>query len=323
MFKKIFETIFLITLLFLFQSCGEDTTENEADDSDNPVEVTDGNDESGCYTKYHQNYVSDISGNNSCVYGESQGYRHVHFSVPENHDLSMQVDLKICSMKIEKIESGEIENYSNLYIYESPYYYTSDFQKYTDISGTAVGEKCFEAENYTLRFSGYDRSFFKDSIIGKTINIYASGYYSGGAFIHSVTDNEGRWISLNIMGSGGYSWDSDIRVNSYDIIPQISAVQISDDNCKEICVEEDYGVKVITDYTYQPPVEITVDGEEPVVLRNGESKVVGNYEYFADFSVTVSENDPDGIFTIGGDADPCPSKNGQFYFSVLNLGALK
>jgi len=39
--------------------------------------------------------------------------------------------------------------------------------------------------------------------------------------------------------------------------------------------------------------------------------------------VAISDKDPDGIFTVTADYDPLPPKNGQFYFSVLNIGALK
>ena len=80
----------------------------------------------------------------------------------------------------------------------------------------------------------------------------------------------------------------------------------------------------IPNYTIQPPVQFDVEGlDEVVLIRNGESQIIGDYEFYADFSVAISDKDPDGIFTVTADYDPLPSPNGQFYFSVLNIGALK
>jgi hypothetical protein len=267
---------------------------------------------------YYENYINDIEGDNSCVYPGGKGYRQVYFAEPENNDMLFS-ETHLCPMIIDKIESGTIDNFSSGGTFERHYRYSSENQKYTDVSGVPEGDKCFDVDRYTIRFIGYDRSFFQDTMIGKKILINTHGSYMDNSVISYIKYEDNTWIVLNIQGSGGHT----ANMESHDIVPEISATQIPDDNCKEICIEADYGVKIITDYTYQPPVEITIDGEEAVKLRNGESKVVGNYEYFADFSVTVSENDPDGKFTIGGDVDPCPSENGQFYFSILNIGALK
>ena len=95
-------------------------------------------------------------------------------------------------------------------------------------------------------------------------------------------------------------------------------------DCATLCVYG-YGLdEDIPNYTIQPPVQFDIDGVDDVILiRNGESQIIGDFEYYADFSVAISDKDPDGKFTVGADYDPLPSQNGQFYFSILNIDALK
>lgn len=315
-------SILILLSVFMFFSCENDTAGFENDNLDGSAISDDDITKSECFEYLGGNYVSDLAGDNSCVYAGKQEFRLVHFVEPENHEMTMS-DIQVCPMIIDKINSGVMDDFSTDYMPESPYRFSSSNQKYTDISGIPEGNKCFEVDRYTIRFNGYDRSFFKDSMIGKKILLHVYGNYSDGAVINYITYDDNLWISINETGSGGYKWDSAYQSKLNELTPTLTAIQISDKTCEEICIKENYGEKTITDYIFQPPVEIEVDGEEKVTLRNGESKVVDNYEYFADFSVTVSENDPDGKFTIGGDADPCPSENGQFYFSILNIGALK
>ena len=310
--------ILCLILMPFFVSCGNEVNNSNDENGDADIQ-----EKEECFTEIYDNFVSGIVGDESCVYPGERSFRLVHFVEPKEHELGMNSSIKVCSMTIDKIESGKTDDFSTLYIYESPYYFSSESQKYTDISGVSKGEKCFDADRYTIRFNGFDRSFFKDSMIGKTIFLHVSGNYNGGTLIKIITYEDNTWLVLNIMGSGGYSWNSLYQSDIADMKPALTAIQKNLTSCKEICIMLDYSVKIITDYTFQPPVEITIKGEEAVLLRNGESKVVNNFEYFADFSVTVSENDPDGQFTIGQDVDPCPSSNGQFYFSVLNIKALE
>jgi len=333
--------ILCLILMPFFVSCGNEVNNSNDENgvkNDQDISETDNLDDDSlidengdsdiqekeeCFTEVYDNFVSGIVGDESCVYPGERSFRLVHFVGPEEHELGMNSSIKVCSMTIDKIESGETNDFSTLYIYESPYYFSSESQKFTDISGVSKGEKCFDADRYTIRFSGFDRSFFKDSMIGKTIFLHVSGNYNGGTLIKIITYEDDTWLVLNIMGSGGYSWDSLYQSDLANMTPALTATQKDLPSCQEICITEDYSIKKITDYTFQPPVEFSIEGEEAVLLRNGESKVVNNFEYFADFSVKISENDPDGKFSNGMDSDPCPSPNGQFYFSVLNIGALK
>jgi hypothetical protein len=332
--------ILCLILMPFFVSCGNEVNNSNDENgvkNDQDISETDNLDDDSlidengdsdiqekeeCFTEVYDNFVSGIVGDESCVYPGERSFRLVHFVEPVNHEIVMS-DSKVYAMVIDKIESGETEDFSTSSMPESPYWFSSEKLKYTDVSGIPEGEKCFDTDRYTVRFSGYDRSFFKDSMIGKKIFLHVYGNYMDGAVIYMITNEDDIWLTLNTTGSGGYKWDSVYRPGFEELTPSMTAVQKNLTSCKEICITEDYSVKIITDYTFQPPVEITIEGEETVLLRNGESKVVNNFEYFADFSVTVSENDPDGQFTNGQDVDPCPSSNGQFYFSVLNIGALK
>ena len=300
--------------VFFTSSCGSDITDSGDSDNDRYSE---------CVTRDYSNFVADLTGDESCVYPGERSFRLVHFVEPANHEIIMSSP-KVYAMIIDKIESGEIKNFSTASMPESPYRFSSEKLKYTDISGIPEGEKCFDTDRYTIRFSGYDRSFFKDSMIGKKIFMHVYGNYMDGAVIYLITHENGTWIVLSTAGSGGYKWNSVNQPGFEELTSEITAVQKDNPSCEEICVIEEYSAaKKIIDYTFQPPVEIEIDGEEPVILRNGEVKVADNFEYFSDFSVTVSENDPDGKFTIGYDADPAPSSNGQFYFSILNIKALE
>lgn len=318
-------TVFCLILLFvlMFLSCGNEV--NDKNDADS--EVSDNDEQKECFAEVYDNYVPDINGDESCVYPSERSFRLVHFVEPVNHEIIMS-DSKIYPMIIDKIEAGETENFSTSSMPESPYHFSSEKLKYTDVSGIPEGDKCFDTDRYTIRFSGYDRSFFKDSMIGKKILLHVYGNYMDGAVIYLITYEDGTWLVLNTTGSGGHKWDSVYQPKFEELSPSLTAVQNNLSSCQEICITEKYeyteeNVVEITNYTFQPPVEISIEGEESVLLRNGEVKVVNNFEYFSDFSVTVSKNDPDGKFTIGYDVDPSPSSIGQFYFSVLNIGALK
>jgi len=251
-----------------------------------------------------------------CAYSGERTFKMLHLVEPADHTaVYPDIPEKKCVMTIDNIEGGEIENFSaGVEIPESDFYYVSEKQIYTDISGTAEGDKCWGADRYTIRFSGYDRDLFNDSMIGKKIVFYTVWNYRAGTKVNIVAYEDNTWIIINGFALGAPELNPGINVYKSTML-----------QCATHCV---YGMSHngfdIPNYTIQPPVQFDVEGlDEVVLIRNGESQIIGDYEFYADFSVAISDKDPDGIFTVTADYDPLPSPNGQFYFSVLNIGALK
>jgi hypothetical protein len=251
-----------------------------------------------------------------CANPGERTFKMLHLVEPKEHPITDHENHEmICTMTIDSIVGGEIENFSaDATIPESDYYYVSEKQKYTDISGTSEGEKCWDAERYTIRFNGYDKEMFIDSMIGKKITFYTIWSYWGMAKVAAVSHEDGTWIALNNVSAEKFGLKPETTINKTGML-----------ECTTLCVYGmGYNGNDIRNYTIQPPVMFSIDGVGGFVLtRNGESVVSEGFEYYSDFSVAISGKDPDGIFTVEADYDPLPSPTGQSYFSILNIGALK
>jgi len=303
----------ILLLSFMFLSCG-----NEVNTSNDEKNTNDESDEENCRPPDGgtDTFIKVSHEEDKCAYPGERTFRMLHLVEPADHTIiDTEHSGMTCTMTIDSIEGGEIENFSaDAMIPESDFYYVSEKQKYTDISGISEGEKCWGADRYTIRFNGYDRDLFNDSMIGKKIVFYTGHVYWGYEKVHAVAYEDGTWIALNRVMSGNFG-----------LKPDLIAYRSTMLDCATHCV---YGMSHkgfdIPNYTIQPPVQFDVEGlDEVVLIRNGESQIIGDYEFYADFSVAISDKDPDGIFTVTADYDPLPSPNGQFYFSVLNIGALK
>jgi len=262
------------------------------------------------------NFTTVIYTDDKCAYPGERNFRMLHIVYPADHPFENATNPeKSCTMTIESIEGGEFETYQSAsMIEESDYNVFVKNQKYTDISGSAKGYKCWDSDNYTIRFSGYNKILFNESLIGKDVTFHTAWSYRGGAKVVAVAHEDGTWIVLN-----------NVPADSLGLKPTTTIFRSGMLSCTTLCVlGMGYNGNDIRNYTVQPPVEFRIDGVEDYVLtRNGESLVSGDYEYYSDFSVDIADEDPDGKFTVEADYDPLPSSSGQFYFSILNIGALK
>ena len=332
---KTLNSILISLLFFMFLSCENDVnskndeindrdiskTEEFDDDekavTDEDVENNAEIDEENCKQPNGgiSNFATVTYEEDKCANPGERTFKMLHLVEPADHPIvDSQNPEMICSMTIDSIVGGEIENFSaDATIPESDYYYVSEKQKYTDISGTSEGEKCWNADRYTIRFNGYDKEMFIDSMIGKKITFYTIWSYWGMAKVAAVSHEDGTWIALN-----------NVMAEKFGLKPETIISQSGTLKCTTLCVYG-YGLEEgIPNYTIQPPVEFRVDGDSRYVLtRNGESVFAGGYEFYSDFSVAIADEDPDGIFTVEADYDPLPSPTGQFYFSILNIDALK
>ena len=296
-----------------FSLNGSDTEIVDNENNDEDFEI----DEENCRQPNGgiSNFAIITHEEDKCANPGERTFKMLHLVEPADHPIvDSQNPEMICSMTIDSIVGGEIENFSaDATIPESDYYYVSEKQKFTDISGTSEGEKCWNADRYTIRFNGYDSTLFNDSMIGKKIVFYTIWNYWGSAKVAAVAHEDGTWIAVNGIMPDKFSLKPDSIVYRSTML-----------DCATLCVYG-YGLdEDIPNYTIQPPVQFDIDGVDDVILiRNGESQIIGDFEYYADFSVAISDKDPDGKFTVGADYDPLPSQNGQFYFSILNIDALK
>lgn len=303
----------LILLSFLmFQSCG-----NEVNDK-NDTDLDEKNDEKNCRQADGgtDTFIKVTYEEDKCANPGERTFKMLYLIEPADHTIIDSLHSGMtCTMTVDSIEGGEIENFSaDATIPESDFYYVSEKQIYTDISGVAEGEKCWDSDRYTIRFNGYDSTLFNDSMIGKKIVFYTGPVYWGYEKVHAVAYEDGTWIAVNRVMPGNFG-----------LKPDMLAYRSTMLDCAIHCV---YGMSHngfdIPNYTIQPPVQFDVEGvNDTILIRNGESQIIGDFEYYADFSVAISDKDPDGIFTVTADYDPLPSQDGQFYFSVLNIGALK
>ncbi|HSW61170.1 MAG TPA: hypothetical protein VLJ60_10245, partial [bacterium] len=314
----------LISLIF-FVSCGNEV--NSANDENNvkndqDISETDDLDDDSLIDEENcrqadggiSNFAKVTYEEDKCANPGERTFRMLHLVEPVDHPtVNPEFPEMTCSMIIDKIEGGEINNFTSN-MEESLFYVAIEKQKYTDISGVAEGIKCWNADRYTIRFNGYDRDLFNESMIGKKILFYTIWDYSGQSKVNVVTMEDGTWIAVNGFAN-----------NEEGLKPEINVYKSSMLQCETLCVYgTGYNDENIPNYTIQPPVQFDVeDLDEVVLIRNGESQIIGDYEFYADFSVAISSKDPDGIFTVEADYDPLPPQNGQFYFSVINIGALK
>ena len=297
---------------FSLNGSDEETADNETDDEDAVIDEENCRQaDGGTDTFINVTYEED-----KCANPGERTFRMLYLIEPVDHTI---IDAEhpgmTCTMTIDNIEGGEIENFSaDVTIPESDFYYVSEKQIYTDISGVAEGEKCWGADRYTIRFNGYESDFFNDSMIGKKIVFYTGPVYWGYEKVHAVAYEDGTWIAVNR-----------VMPANFGLKPDLIAYRSTMLDCAVHCV---YGMGYdgydIPNYTIQPPVQFDVEGlDEVVLIRNGESQIIGDYEFYADFSVAISDKDPDGIFTVEADYDPLPSPKGEFYFSILNIKALE
>ena len=314
MFRAIFSVILFIVLLS-FLSCGDGENivtkkENEID-KENPDDDYCRSGNGGVDNFTTVNYDED-----KCANPGERNFKMLHIAYPSEHPIEDAGNPEMtCTMTVKSIEGGEFENFqSGSMIGESDYNVFISNQNYTDISGSAEGEKCWNSDHYTIRFNGYSKTLFSDSLIGKKISFYTVWNYWGIAKVAAVAHEDGTWIALN-----------SVSADKFDLKPDIDVFRSTRLACTILCVfGMGYNGNDIRNYTIQPPVEFDIDGvNDTILVRNGEVLVSGDFEYYADFSVAIADEDPDGKFTVEADYDPLPSSSGQFYFSILNIGALK
>ncbi|MDD3052614.1 MAG: hypothetical protein PHR06_15955 [Candidatus Cloacimonetes bacterium] len=303
--KRIF-VVFLFFALFFFSSCGcsrnsasIDENNNDADngilpdannelanDSDNCIKFTDfyangaGSESCPC-----QNDVDRIKRSINDVTGSEKGN----------------------TMKIEEI----------LYL--------------EDRNEVVPKGDCGQENKCALTFKNYDRSLFKDSLIGKEWVLYLIEGFYGSVYgeyvsrdVQVIRHKDGTLIAASGTGivneDGEHEWDD--KVWPSKLVPEIKAEQKVLSTCESFCVKFQSGEdgKPLGDWQYDhiiaPPVEITVEGKTPVIVKNGEVIRSEGYEYFVRDSIRVTEEDSDGYILSYG-------KKYKFDFFVVNVEALK
>lgn len=191
--------------------------------------------------------------------------------------------------------------------------------------------ECGQANKCGITFKNYDRTLFKDSLIGKEIVLYWQEGFYGDVYgeyvsrdIQVVRHKDGTLIAASGVGivneDGENEWDDKIWPSA--LVPEIKAEQKILAACESFCVKFKSGEdgKPLGDWQYDdliaPPVEITVEGKIPVVVKNGEVIRSEGYEYFVRESARATENDSDGHILNYG-------KRYKFDFFVVNTEALK
>ncbi|HPM47772.1 MAG TPA: hypothetical protein PL056_11935 [bacterium] len=190
---------------------------------------------------------------------------------------------------------------------------------------------CGQENKCALTFKNYDRSLFKDSLIGKEWVLYLIEGFYGSVYgeyvsrdVQVIRHKDGTLIAASGTGivneDGEHEWDD--KVWPSKLVPEIKAEQKVLSTCESFCVKFQSGEdgKPLGDWQYDhiiaPPVEITVEGKTPVIVKNGEVIRSEGYEYFVRDSVRVTEEDSDGYILSYG-------KKYKFDFFIVNTEALK
>ncbi len=190
---------------------------------------------------------------------------------------------------------------------------------------------CGQENKCALTFKNYDRSLFKDSLIGKEWVLYLIEGFYGSVYgeyvsrdVQVIRHKDGTLIAASGTGivneDGEHEWDD--KVWPSKLVPEIKAEQKVLSTCESFCVKFQSGEdgKPLGDWQYDhiiaPPVEITVEGKTPVIVKNGEVIRSEGYEYFVRDSIRVTEEDSDGYILSYG-------KKYKFDFFIVNTEALK
>ncbi|HRZ79575.1 MAG TPA: hypothetical protein P5044_06190 [bacterium] len=190
--------------------------------------------------------------------------------------------------------------------------------------------ECGQENKCAATFKNYDRSMFKDSLIGKEIVLYSiEGYYGdiyreeAGRDLRVLRHKDGTLIAVGGTGivneDGEHEWD--IKVWPSELVPEVKVEQKILPSCESFCVEYMAGPdgekeSLHYDNLIAPPLEITVTGKKPVVVKNGEVVASEGYEYFVRDSIRATEEDSDGFVFVSG-------KKYKFDFFIVNTEALK
>lgn len=191
--------------------------------------------------------------------------------------------------------------------------------------------ECGKENKCGITFRGYDRSLFKDSLIGKEWVLYLIEGFYGSVYgeyvsrdVQVIRHKDGTLIAASGTGivneDGEHEWDD--KVWPSKLVPEIKAEQKVLSTCESFCVKFQSGEdgKPLGDWQYDhiiaPPVEITVEGKTPVIVKNGEVIRSEGYEYFVRDSIRVTEEDSDGYILSYG-------KKYKFDFFIVNTEALK
>ncbi|HPS31372.1 MAG TPA: hypothetical protein PLZ43_14020 [bacterium] len=310
--KKIF-VVFFFFAAFFFSSCGcsrnsasTDENNNDADngilpDADN--ELVDDSDNCIKFTDFYANGAGE-----ACPY----------INISER-----QVNVA-CSFESSKYKTGETFTVEKL-----------EFSTYQEKDNVSLKGKCVtgcdENDWCGAGFVGFDKSLFKQSLVGKELVIWwIEGFYGDvyGEYmsrdVRVVRHKDGTLIAASGTGivneDGEHEWDD--KVWPSKLVPEIKAEQKVLSTCESFCVKFQSGEdgKPLGDWQYDhiiaPPVEITVEGKTPVIVKNGEVIRSEGYEYFVRDSVRVTEEDSDGYILSYG-------KKYKFDFFVVNTEALK
>lgn len=177
----------------------------------------------------------------------------------------------------------------------------------------ALAGECGKEHKCSVTFTYYDRSLFKDSLIGKEITVYAFDGYSSVFYV--VRHKNGELIAVANLGNE--FWPSELAPEvkveqDSSILSECEPICIKSnlDSCGELLPETNYDIVI------HPPLEIKVEGKSSVVVRNGEVVRSEGYEYFVRSSSRAHENDPDGELLWSG-------TKYIFDFFILNTDALK
>jgi hypothetical protein len=193
-----------------------------------------------------------------------------------------------------------------------------------------IGE-CRKENKCSITFKNYDRSLFKDSLIGKEITVYWKEGFYGDVYgdyvsrdVQVVKHKDGSLIAVtgtNIVNEDDENdWDGKIWPTS--LVPNITVEQEILPECNPFCVKYRSGASWQQEGDWQydsliaPPLKITVEGKEPVIVSNGEVVRSQGIEYFVRNSVRASEDDTDGYYFKYG-------KRYMFDFFIVNTEALR
>ena len=190
--------------------------------------------------------------------------------------------------------------------------------------------KCGQENKCAATFKNYDRSMFKDSLIGKEIVLYLIEGYYGDIYREEASRDlgvlrhkDGTLIAVGGTGivneDGEHEWD--VKVWPSELVPEVKVEQKILASCESFCVEYMAGPdgekeSLHYDNLIAPPLEITVTGKKPVVVKNGEVMASEGYEYFVRDSLRATEEDSDGFVFVSG-------KKYKFDFFIVNTEALK
>ncbi|HSW61032.1 MAG TPA: hypothetical protein VLJ60_09545 [bacterium] len=192
-----------------------------------------------------------------------------------------------------------------------------------------LGE-CGQTRKCGVTFKNYDRDLFKDSLVGKELVLYLIEGFYGDVYgeymsrdVQIVRHKDGTLIAVSGVGivneDGENDWDEKVWPSS--LVPEVKIEQKVLSECESFCVkyqnvEDGQTDQWRIDNFFAPPLEITVKGKSPVVVRNGEVIKSEGYEYFVRNSLHTAKEDSDGyIFKYG--------KRYKFDFFIVNTEALK